>query len=113
MKIYIYIFYFFFGLSLAACVEPYNFKSEARESFLVVDGRITQLEKYNTLRLTRSTPYGQAADLIPVDNGLVKIYKNDEEGIECKKLGDGFYQLATLGEVGNSYFIEITIGDKI
>ena len=99
-----------------SCVDPYDFKGESRSSFLVVDGRITQLDEYNSLRLSWSTPYGETANLSPVDNAQVKIYNSKGESAFYFNEGDGQYGLSDSsmpGIVGESYYIEISLGNKI
>jgi hypothetical protein len=100
-----------------SCVSPYEFKGTERSSFLVVDGRITQQDKYNSLRLSWSTPYGDVANLSPVDNAEIKIYNSKGEQGSYYNLGDGFYDQLPgqelLGVPGESYYIEITLGNKV
>lgn len=97
------------------CVEPYDFKPSENSSYLVIDGKITQANEINRVRLTRSTEYGTSSIAKTVENAEIRLLNSKNESEYFLEEGDGFY--AHYGytlkvQVGETYHIEILIGEK-
>lgn len=97
------------------CVEPYDFVPKEAGSYLVVSGGITQSDGINRIRLTMSTPYGSNTNARIIENAEIFLIhsKNDSEPFYYE--GDGYYAhygATIIATVGESYHIEITIGNE-
>ena len=101
--------------STANCVEPYEFKRNEGVEYLVIDGRITQFDEVNQLKLSMSTPYATSTIARPVENAEVKLVNSTNEFEYFIEEGNGLYTHCgnTLKvEVGETYHLEIEIGQK-
>lgn len=116
MRLKILIYCLLVWIASTKCVEPYGAKVDSDNKYLVVDGRITQIEDYNKLKLSWSTTYGLASNGQPIDWAEILIFNSKGESGTYSNEGEGNYQLHTeelTGVVGESYYLEIKIDGKL
>lgn len=112
-KLLTYCLVFFF--SITNCVEPHEFKPEETNRYLVIDGRITQANEVNRIKLTLSTVYSTYSSARPIVNAEINLVNSKNESEYFIEEGEGFY--AHYGNsvkiiVGETYHIEMTYGQK-
>ncbi len=102
-------------IATANCVDPYDFKPGETGAYLVVDGRITQSDEINRVKLVMSTTYATNTNSRPVENAQIKVVNSNGEFELFIEEGDGIYMHCgnTLQvKIGETYHLEIEIGDK-
>lgn len=104
-----------FFIATTNCVEPYDFKPTDNNAYLVIDGIITQANEINRVRLTNSTAYGTNTIAKPIENAKIKLLNSNNESEYFIEEGDGYYAHYGFSlniQVGETYHIEISIGEK-
>jgi hypothetical protein len=102
-------------ISTTNCVDPYDFKPKEAGEYLVIDGRITQSDDINPLKLTMSTTYATSTNARPVENAQIKLVDSNGASELYIEEGDGIYihcGNSLQVHVGGTYHLEIEIGNK-
>lgn len=108
----IYSIVFLVGLSLASCTEPFDARSFTFERVIVVDGLLTDENKFHQLKLTYTYPIGSQSD-DGITNADVRLIDSNGRQVFFREQSPGLYQssLAFAGEVGKSYRLIFTTPD--
>jgi len=96
-------------LILSSCIEDYNPKLTEYEDLFVVDGRITNEDGPQTVRLSISSNVLEP-EFIPVEYATVQITDNFGNKTHLDEIEPGVYQTdsSMTGIIGRSYKIEIS-----
>jgi len=98
-----------------ACTEIYNPKVKSSEGMLVVDGRISNSPAPYQVKLFRTVAIGSSDSIVPEPNAIVTINCDDGNIEFLNEIRTGVYETQTenyKGEVGKSYWVEITTSDE-
>lgn len=100
-------------LLLNSCIESIEFDTGTNESVLVIDGKFTNYQGDQVIRLSRTTDFGESVN-DPVRNAIIKIIRGD--GLEAfyKESVAGNYLLPrnVMPAITNAkYKLEITLSD--
>jgi len=104
----------FFLALIAGCTTQFFPDIDEYQEYLVVDGMITDQNRVNTIKLSKSMPIGMPLQRKPVKGALVTIM--DENGLvtTLTESAEGIYSTDSLkfsGCVGSSYSLNIKIDD--
>lgn len=100
----------FITAALCTCVDPYNPKISSHESFLVVEGLITDENASYEVKLSRTM---QSAESIPEKVSDASIFITDENGDKTilNNAGNGLYKTDSTvfnGATGKTYTLHIS-----
>ena len=111
MQIKNLLFYILIFLTLS-CEEPYNPDFKEQESFLVVDGILTNDSGPVTVILSRSTPV-DSARFIPEKGAVVKIFSDNGLEYFLQEYEKGIYisEPEFKGEIGKAYKLSVKTSD--
>lgn len=95
-----------------ACTEPFNARSFSFERVIVVDGLITDENKFHQVKLTYTYPIGSNEEE-GITNADVRLVDSNGRQVFYEEQDPGIYQssLAFAGEVGKSYRLTFTTPD--
>lgn len=96
---------------LSACQDKIDLDLPEGETFLVVEGWITNADRPHEVKLTYSAPYFENTPPPPATGATVLI--TDDEGNETQLTEEepGVYVFPGPGEVGRSYRLDISLED--
>ncbi|TAL61809.1 MAG: DUF4249 domain-containing protein [Bacteroidetes bacterium] len=100
--------------TLMKCIDPYTPKLNGFESFLVVEGMITDENTSFTVKLSR-TLQEQNATPTPVLDATVFITDDEAKSTSLKNIGAGKYTTESIefqGIIGKTYILHIHIGES-
>ena len=94
---------------LYRCIDPYFPKLNGLESYLVVEGLITDANTSYTVKLSKTL---KNRDAIPVmiSDASVSVSENESRIINLKNMGSGIYRTDSIefqGVIGNTYILHI------
>jgi hypothetical protein len=107
--------------TFCACVDPIFFETEEGLSLLVVEGSINTLSEPYRVRLSKTSKFNSGSNVYEsfatINNAEVTI-NHVESGISTPLFLDGNGNYTTkdstfVGQVGQSYFLEIILEDKV
>ena len=119
-----------FGLFLTiSCIDPYKVTVQATQSYLIVEGTITDLDEPQTISIFEtsetanfkssqftSTISPKSSDIIPVSKAKVSVVENGQKTYELFESQAGYYTtpLNFVGVIGSSYklIIEKSTGER-
>lgn len=109
--------YIFILIGSTACIDPIDFDVPRDTDFLVVDGFITDDNGPHRIRLTKSSVYANVLDggiEASVSNAAVAIVDNQGNITNLQETSTGNYETSSQfsGEVGNQYFLQISLNGK-
>jgi len=114
----ILIFFTIILISGEACIEPIDLKINSMAGKLVVDGLVTNQPESYRVTLSRSLAFNSdrlpAVYLVPETNAAVSIKDGDGNVYILSEVESGIYETnyaAFVGEVGNSYQLNINTSD--
>jgi hypothetical protein len=93
-------------LFCAACVNPYLENFSGDETIFIVDGRLTNDNSGNYVKLTEAVPNsGSSTSYLPVENANVSVLENGNTEIQLteNKAGTYNFPLDFKGNIGSSY----------
>ncbi len=102
---------------LSSCEDPIDVTLIEAEPLLVVDAWLNDIDETQVIKLTSSQPYFDNTPATGVTNAEVSVTRDDGEVFEFSHTTNGTYTntLApntAIGTVGNSFTLNINIGDK-
>lgn len=103
---------FLFLFFLNSCVKEFIPKIEEAKDLLVVEGLITDQFKTNTIKLSKSLPFGTKSEAIPLSGCIVKISDDLGNTYSLKENKPGTYNTDSTifkGIVGRFYSLKISI----
>ncbi|MFY0686340.1 MAG: DUF4249 domain-containing protein [Cyclobacteriaceae bacterium] len=98
---------------LSACIEPYEFEAADYDEVLVVDGLLTDEDKFHYVTLSKTFPLDGSASKF-VTNANVSVESEGGERYDYFHTGNGVYQPSAsfAGRIGERYRVLIDIEDK-
>ena len=110
------IFLIIFSLLATSCVEEYEFQSEVEnfESILVVEATITNQDKFQEIKLSRSYNLDTIAPF-PERNAVVKVISDAQGTISFSEASEGLYISNTpfTAQPNTTYVLDIQTNDHI
>lgn len=115
-------------LFLTACVDPYRVTIQANQSYLVVDGTLTNLQEPQLIRIYKtegntryvSSEYSATISPVanstsPISNANVIVLENESQGYSFNEVEPGIYQspFGFTAKVGNTYKLQFTADGKL
>ena len=112
------IYLFLVVALLSSCEDVIEVESGFEASQLVVDAWLDNMDREQTVRLTQSQDYFDSNFAQAVRGAEVNLVVNGERTIEFTETAAGDYTwtpdgMNTIGEVGDTYELEIKVGDEI
>ncbi len=107
-RILLFLFTFFVG-----CITEFVPQVEENKELLVVEGMITDQNRTNVVKLSKSLPLGSPLVRKPVRGATVSIVDNRGITTALKETGDGIYTTDStkfIGAVGKRYLLKIKSG---
>lgn len=108
------IFLIIFSLLATSCVEEYEFQSEVEnfESILVVEATITNQDKFQEIKLSRSYNLDTIAPF-PERNAVVKVISDAQGTISFSEASEGLYISNTpfTAQPNTTYVLDIQTND--
>lgn len=114
MKRYNKIFQFLaiaFGVTLISCQDKIDLDLPEGETFLVVEGWITNEDRDHTITLTFTQPYFDSSAQPPATGAFVIVRNDDGAEVELAESEPGVYLFKGPGEIGKSYQLDILLED--
>ncbi len=96
---------------LSACQDKIELDLPEGETFLVVEGWITNEDRPHEIKLTFTTPYFDSAPPPPATAATVILADDEGNETELAEEEPGVYVFPGSGEVGRMYRLEITLED--
>ncbi|MGK0137870.1 MAG: hypothetical protein ACI9DJ_001324 [Algoriphagus sp.] len=96
---------------MSSCVEPYLKRFNVDQTIFIVDGKLTNDNSGNYIKLTEAIPNsGLSTSYLPVEKATVFVLENDENNILLseEKPGEYVFPLDFKGQVGSSYQLRFT-----
>ncbi len=113
---------FIFGLLLTtSCIDPYKVTVQAEQSYLIVDGTITNSDELPIISIFEtneasnfkssqftSTISPKLKDVKPVTKIKVRVIENETNTYNLSEIQPGYYQMPIgfAGKIGNTYKLE-------
>ena len=102
---------------LSSCEDPIDVTLIEAEPLLVVDAWLNDIDETQVIKLTSSQPYFDNTPATGVTNAEVRVTRDDGEVFEFSHTTNGTYTNTlspntAIGNVGNSFTLNINIGDK-
>lgn len=98
----------FLGVMGYACVEPYELKSVTYNNALVVEGHISNVDKPQQIKLSRTSPLNERV-FIAEPGADVLVESGSGEKIQFNEVKPGIYEsLSFAGVIGEGYRLSIT-----
>ncbi len=97
-------------LLLNSCISKFIPVTNEDQELLVVQGLITDQQEADTIKLSKSLPFGQVSDARPVSGSMVTISDNQGGSVRLSETGAGIYVTPSFfhGIVGLSYTLHIS-----
>ena len=101
-----------------SCIDPYKVNIQAEQSYLIVDGYITDLDEPQTISIFEtnesanykssqftSTISPKASDIVAVTKAKVSVIENEQKTFDLIEYQPGYYRtpLNFVGRIGSSY----------
>jgi hypothetical protein len=108
--------------SIVSCIDPYKVTVQAEQSYLIVEGSITDLDEPQTISIFEtnetatykssqftSTISPKSTDITPVTKAKVSVIENGQKTYELFETQAGYYStpINFIGTVGSSYKLVI------
>jgi hypothetical protein len=109
-----------------SCIDPYKVTVQATQSYLIVEGTITDLDEPQTISIFETSETAnyksseftatitpKSSDIIPVSKAKVSVVENGQKTYELFETQAGYYTtpLNFVGSIGSSYKLIIEKND--
>jgi len=97
-------------LPVSGCITKFMPDLDEKMELLVVEGLLTDQQETNTIRLTKSLPFGKKSNIKPLLGCTVSIIDDLDNSWSLKEKGNGYYITDSLnfrGVTGRKYKLQI------
>ena len=111
------IYFFFVLLFVSSCEDVVEVDSGFKNSQLVVDAWLDNMERTQTIRITESQDYFNSAFAKDISGATVKLTNQGKAEILFSESSPGVYEWTpgageTIGEVGDNFILDISINGQ-